>query len=486
MATSTITAVKRTETLSNLQVSEYDKAGNLRFSYIESGRGDGATRVDVLPPAKRKALWRKGLDVFLPDGYPHSVTEDYTEYQTYDSLQAVAGTMAGIISSRAVWEGIGVGDASASPTGAMLITVVRECMGKLATITFAHTMGTSIEPECKFYRLASDVFCDVAQILDCTTPLLPREIRSLVLCISSILFAAAGVAGGSSKSSLSAHFARWNNLGEVNAKDSSQETVISLVGMMLGTLLVSWLSTPLATWTTLLSLIAIHLFINRLGVRAVKMRTLNRQRATVLFSNLLEHDKVLSPRDVSKREYIFEPQKKGSLVQTSGAVVGHCSIGVSLKPLLECLATSQDRRPTGSVSLGAVDLSVLLTLFRREWYMLWYRQIQPRWYEQHASPRAEIFVSLKDGATSEAQLQAWYHAQLLAWVLANHDGTADAQDVLLSNVASTLEHTRAHFPMQAKRLRAVGWDLSVPCLETHSGSRIKGATESVSVPIQIR
>jgi hypothetical protein len=113
--------------------------------------------------------------------------------------------------------GLGVGDSSATPTGAMLIQVIRECMGKLATIFFAHVMGTSIEAECKAYRLASDVLCDTAIILDCLSPFFPKSVRFLVLCVSSILFSAAGVAGNASKSSLSGHFARWNNLGELNA-----------------------------------------------------------------------------------------------------------------------------------------------------------------------------------------------------------------------------------------------------------------------------
>lgn len=31
------------------------------------------------PPAERKSLWSQTLDVFLPAGYPHSVTHDYLE-----------------------------------------------------------------------------------------------------------------------------------------------------------------------------------------------------------------------------------------------------------------------------------------------------------------------------------------------------------------------------------------------------------------------
>lgn len=95
--------------------------------------------------------------------------------------------------------------------------VIRESMGRFATIAFAHMFGTSIEAECKAYRMAADVLCDVAMILDCLSPFLQRNTRFLVLCFSSVLYSASGVAGNASKSSLSGHFAKWNNLGELNA-----------------------------------------------------------------------------------------------------------------------------------------------------------------------------------------------------------------------------------------------------------------------------
>ncbi|CAI6335174.1 unnamed protein product [Periconia digitata] len=255
MATTTMTSTRlrlnsstqlRSRTMKaavNLQLAEYDRAGTLKAQDIESvssvpskNTSNISSRIDILHPTPRKQVWRKILDVFLPDGYPNSVSSDYTSYQIYDSFQAFAGTIAGMISSRAVWEGLGVGDSSASPTGAMLIQVIRECMGKLGTIYFAHLIGTSIEAECKAYRLGADVLTDAAMVLDCMSPYFPGEVRFLVLCCSSVMFSAAGVAGGASKSSLSGHFAKWNNLGELNAKDGSQETVISLMGMLTGTL----------------------------------------------------------------------------------------------------------------------------------------------------------------------------------------------------------------------------------------------------------
>jgi hypothetical protein len=68
------------------------------------------------------------------------------------------------------------------------------------------------------YRLAADVFNDVAMILDCLSPLIgPRSARIAVLSGAGVLRALCGVSGGSSKASLSAHFAKWGNIGELNA-----------------------------------------------------------------------------------------------------------------------------------------------------------------------------------------------------------------------------------------------------------------------------
>lgn len=95
-------------------------------------------------------------------------------------------------------------------------------MGRVATILFAHKLGTSLEPECKMYRFAADIFNDSAMVLDCLSPALPKTPRVALLGFSSVLRALCGVAAGSSKASLSAHFAKWGNLGELNAVGGSQ------------------------------------------------------------------------------------------------------------------------------------------------------------------------------------------------------------------------------------------------------------------------
>jgi len=113
---------------------------------------------------------------------------------------------------------VGVGDASASPSSALLLHILQDSSGRVATILFAHRVGTALEPECKTYRLAADVFNDIAMIMDCLSPMIPAGVmRVSILSTAGVLRALCGVAGGSSKASLSAHFAKWGNLAELNA-----------------------------------------------------------------------------------------------------------------------------------------------------------------------------------------------------------------------------------------------------------------------------
>ncbi|KAK1445539.1 hypothetical protein CCUS01_12493 [Colletotrichum cuscutae] len=475
-----------------LVLAEYDKAGALKTKYVESASTAGSSRVDLtvssannmedpwypsffrcldLPP-KRKKPWQELLEIFLPDGYPHSVTDDYAEYQIYDSLQAFAGTIAGMISSRAVWQGLGVGDSLASPTGAMLIQVTRESMGRLATITFAHLFATSIEAECKAYRMACVLLTDTAMILDCASLYFPQEARFLILCLSSILYSASGVVGNASKSSLSGHFAKWNNLGELNAKDASQETAISLIGMLMGTFLLYFLTDETLSWIVLFVLLGVHLFLNWRGVRAVHSRQLNRQRINIALSALFSKDEVLTPLKVSQRELIFEKRRGEVFRWNSGPVFGQCKYGVPLKTLLEALAYGKTHEM--SFQLSSVDLYTLMDVFDREEYVLW---CQVSTAAKDAASRIKVIVVLKEGVTPRSQLKAWFHGLLLARKLsgqeeANLVRAESDQQAMLGHVKESLQIANEKSELYARRLASAGWNIEVPVLETRAGSRI--------------
>ena len=379
-----------------------------------------------------------------------------------DSLQAFASSIASLLSSRAVLSSVGVGDSSASPTAALLLSILQESAGRIATILFAHRFGTSLEPECKMYRLLADVLNDIAFVLDCLSPIFPKPVRVVVLSFSSVLRALCGVAAGSAKASLSAHFARWGNLGELNAKDSSQETVISLVGMLVGSLVVSWVTTPMATWTALILLLSVHLETNRRAVRAVCMESLNRQRATLVYHALKDGD-VPSPAIVASKEAIFE--RDGVLRSSSGRVLGYCRVGVSMTEFLSAIAGRRNQR-TGSVQISGTTLTKLTDLYKDDKYMLWYSS---------NGGRTQVSVIIKSGAVSTDIVCAWWQALAVA-EQGDQRITAPALKEDNTAIFDHLKRTKAQavalLQTHQDALVKSRWDLEVGALETTSSTRI--------------
>ncbi|OBT83777.1 hypothetical protein VE02_07450 [Pseudogymnoascus sp. 03VT05] len=427
------------------------------------------SRVYVSIPTRSHSWAKSFMEIFLPAGYPNSVTEDYMEYQIYDSLQAFSSSIAGLIASRAVLEGVGVGDPTASPTTALLLSVLQDSTGRIATILFAARLGLSLEPECKRWRLVADIFNDAAMILDCLSPAFPKPLRVSLLSASAALRALCGVAAGSAKASLSAHFAKSGNLGELNAKDSSQETIISLLGMLVGTALIPYLTTPLQTWTSLLLLLTIHLTTNYFAVRAVSMRTLNRQRASLLLRPLLSPpispaplpalppNPIATPLQISQQETVIHLDPS-SLHDPHTA---HASF-VSLPTVLS----------HASRGLNPIRPHILLSIFAAESYILYFDR-----YTRHA------FIALKSSATPSTALRTWFcamecaHMDDGAWAGGWSGGHAwepyrgGKEGTDSAALAGCVKRVARVWPVIEAGLKEEGWDVGTNALETRTGTR---------------
>lgn len=241
--------------------------------------------------------------------------------------------------------------------------------------------------------------------------------------------------------------------------------------MLAGTGVVSMISSTWATWTSLISLLIIHLWTNYLAVRAVKMDTLNRQRANIVFTNLLDQTRqkappkryqILTPKETSAREKVFE---KDGVLRWNGRALGYCKIGISFSQMLSRLSSS----PIVSASHNTPLLASLLDIFREEKYIL-----LPDYYAPSQRTATSLIV-LKDTADTKAQLKAWMHALYAAdeamrsrvpkdlifgSVLEGKISLADFNQVL--NKVGGLE----------KLFEGSGWDIDTGALETKSGFRI--------------
>ncbi|KAK5054648.1 hypothetical protein LTR84_001539 [Exophiala bonariae] len=455
-----------------IQVQELDTTGHNTANY----RYDVSTGTLKSSPV---TIARDGnpqvfryLSPFLPAGYPATVTPDYTPYQIYDSLQAFASTIAGLLASRAVFVGMGVGSEDASVITTMLLYIAQATIGRLATIAFADRFSQRIEADVKFYRFFADIVNDTAFVLDCISPNLPILGRALTLCVSNACRALCGVAGGSSKAILSTHFAKAGNIGELNAKDGSQETVVSLIGMWVGGLVVSKVEGTLETWCCLLPLLALHLWCNWKAVKSVRLSTLNTERAVLLFDGIL-HGHTKSLNDVGRQETVLG---RARILRTAeGRLLSSCKIGASVDNLLQCMRLHELGAIGGSDDVDK-SFARLLEIFREEKYLLWVNTTTNR-----------AVIVLTADASSVTQAKGFLHLMRLlrsqsSSLSERKEGVKGIQepmslppqtDEILARLKQTLDQNNEHWPAIVARVEAAGWELEKGNLEQGECYRIR-------------
>lgn len=288
-------------------------------------------------------------DLFLPLGYPESVGEGYLVYQAYDSLQGICSYLRGVVATSAVLMAAGVGDADATAMSAAVNWALRDGTGMVGGLLFSYVASAQFDSYVKEFRLFADVINDVGLTLDMLAPHAGRGRVLYVTSLATMCKTMCGMAAGATKGSITHHFAIHGNMADLNSKESTQETLVSLLGMIFGIGLARYLhrlekqgcgdgntaggveeeciadgTAKFISWTIFIFLTIVHVWANYLGVKILRLRTLNRERAEVALGNvinectsqcegnLLDHKKIelsnaetllesiLSPHDVSE------------------------------------------------------------------------------------------------------------------------------------------------------------------------------------------
>jgi hypothetical protein len=190
-------------------------------------------------------------------------------------------------------------------------------------------------------------------------------------------------------------------------------------------------------------MLILHLVLNYAAVRSVEMRSLNRQRANLVFSHILAFDKVLTPKQVARAERIFE--KDGALRWIGQEILGYARIGVGL----EKCNTMHDY------------LERLTKVFRDENYLL---------FVELAPNSTTVKIVLKNGCTPTDQLKAWLQAMIVTKSI--YDSKTDKAVDLVSEITTSLHRANKVFVEHRARLGSAGWTFSEAALETNCGPRI--------------
>uniref|UniRef100_UPI003AB06119 RUS family member 1 n=1 Tax=Centroberyx gerrardi TaxID=166262 RepID=UPI003AB06119 len=243
--------------------------------------------------------------VFLPQGYPESVSDDYLQYQFWDTVQAFSSSLSGTLATQASLKGVGVGNQEATVAAATVTWLLRDGTGMLGRILFAWRKGTKLDSEAKKWRLFADVLNDIAMFMEILAPNFPACF-TLIVCTAGIFKSIVGVAGGATRAALTVHQARRDNMADISAKDGSQETLVNLAGLLISLVLIPLVTdNPLLTLSLFFLFTILHLYANYKAVRSVVMETFNEARLSIVLHQYLRDGRILSPVEANQREPVF-------------------------------------------------------------------------------------------------------------------------------------------------------------------------------------
>ncbi|GAX27431.1 hypothetical protein FisN_23Hh105 [Fistulifera solaris] len=412
------------------------------------------------------SISRSLQDVFLPVGFPQTVGPGYWEYQLYDSLQGICSYLRGVVSSAHVLHAAGVGNREATAWSAALTWALKDGMGMMGGLVFSSWAAPLFDSYVKEFRLFADLINNLGLTLDMLSPLVPSHLFLWVAAASTLCKTMCGMSAGATKGSITQHFAVAGNLADLLAKEGTQETLVSLIGMTFGIALARYFQNLEETvnahpesagtawkiqWIVFGFLTCLHVWANYRAVRGLKLRSLNRQRAECVLRPLVK--RLCNDQPV--------PEKRKSVMKILDLIVGPQDVQESLAvstyhmlwpsrwsklilgcPLTQLLATD----------IGTGQAKDVLELFRDNDYVLW------------PSRNGQILVTLLAQACRETEIRAFFHALLIREIL---PVPAASGDTFFDIVKRTYMWVQWFFDIKDdesevtlySRLQEKGWDI---------------------------
>jgi hypothetical protein len=304
---------------------------------------------------RRDAVWSFRAffaRVFLPVGWPRSVTADYAGFQMWDSVQGLCSYVRGTISTAALLKAAGLGGGSDAAVSAALNFIAKDMVGHLVGLAFSCRCGHLLDAQAKQWRYAADLLNNCGLLAHMLAPALPARWFVPCICIASAAHAVTGVAGGATRAALTMHFARSRNAADLAAKESAQETGVTLVGMALGYAFLRAAATSVsAQWAVWVALTMLHIIANWRAMRCLHLTSLNGERLAILAAHFHVNGTILTPAQVAARESLLPLGKWGG-----GMGIPRVRMGV---PLADAQRHARQAPRPGCVALCELWDSVL-------------------------------------------------------------------------------------------------------------------------------
>ncbi|KAF9437434.1 hypothetical protein BGZ76_000755 [Entomortierella beljakovae] len=235
------------------------------------------------------------LSVFLPKGFPESVTPNYWAFAKWQFIHNVAGSVTAVISTQSLLFAMGLG-AGSIPMAAALNWIIKDGLGQLGGVVYASFVSDKFDSEPKRFRFQATVAMQGANLLELLTPLWPGYFLAIA-SISNIGKNMAWLASSATRAQMNKTFALRDNLGDITGKSGSQTTAAGLVGTGLGVIIAAFMSfvsedpavLPLVPMClTFLPFSIFNIYSNYRSSHYVTTPSLNVPRAETVFYNVLK------------------------------------------------------------------------------------------------------------------------------------------------------------------------------------------------------
>ncbi len=433
--------------------------------------GDGAA---FRAPASTLTRWFARM--FLPEDYPNSVSDDYAAFQAWDTAQGLCSYVRGSLTTKALLEGVGVGATGATAASAAAQFIARDMCGMVGGLVFTLAKGRHLDAEAKQWRLFADLANNVGMAMELAAPLANDRGWFLALaCAGSVARSLCGCAAGATRAALTQHFARARNAADIAAKEGSQETAVTLVGMTLGVAVTTTTDGKTAwQWAVFVALTVAHVYCNVRAVRSLVIDSLNRERVRRL---LARYDETLD-----------EPSARGSDKVSAensprGLAKDEALLPVGMNWMLWPWYRYRGAREVRSVHLGAPVGSAtreetidLLRRLRDDGSADSASGHRPRGGRKyalassraHARRRRRTRVMLRVDAAAADQLEAYVHAALVSCAGSERNGDR----IVVRSEAEADDWMRRHHDAFIATIAGWGWDTKDRVLLAADGWRV--------------
>ncbi|KAJ3260938.1 snoRNP complex protein nop56 [Chytriomyces hyalinus] len=382
-----------------------------------------ATAESLLPHALQS--WFR--QTFLPIGFPDSVHPVYTKVHLFQFAETFLWSTVTVLCSQSMLESLGIASPAATGGAVAIQWVLKDQFGELGKLIFINRFAKSLDSHPKTWKFIGEISSLSGALLQLCTVLNPASFllfASLGYTMRSIHFSIYN----STHMTFTRNFALQGNVGDIVAKDDSQQTVAHLLGLLTGITLLTVSHNPMFLFSVFFVIGPLHYLATIAFLNATQFEVLSSTKMLLLSDAYVRRDRrILQYREIEREGNTVW---FGEWIQAGWSGVKVSKIGGSVNSLFK------------EVDAVAVSLDVL----RNENYLISYR-------------RGKFGATFHQDATSTDVIQSILHITKLNQVLSENSVDLVSTDLnsFKRALAQTLEWTRAELPQFMQGLEANKW-----------------------------